>query len=533
MNRFTRPDNATLPPSSTGTSGFTVLSLSASILALVAYALTMDRGVDFHDYGDFQTVPFILGIPYPTGYPGFVLFGWIWSHGILVGDVAFTMNLLSVFASAGSVFVIAQIARESGCGWFAGTVAALLFAGGFSTWSHAGIGSPHVLGELCIFAALLFAVRARRSFATARNVQYSLVAGGLALAFDNTTLLCLPGVAVVLYPYVRPVFRANEVRFGAVTALCIVVGAYAYLPARSLYVTAHALDPTRELGLPPGGPFWDDRHPGSPEGFLRVVTGREYDTLRTAVAVASPARGRYWFVKSLDALGTDVTRVFAYLLPIGCLVLFLRSRHLTCGYLLFACVPLVFMFSYALELDPSRYVPRALGIAAIFLALLVDAALQYLKSGQRWLAIPVALSTLVLTSGALLNDAGLVRRTLSQRSERDARPFARFLENVTPSDAIVISDWAECTPLAYERYVKKEGSRFVLCGVPETFAARLQAWSKERVVFYVGSAAQRKRPNGFRRMGRFGPRVLWEYARPAVRSRFYGRACDGGEVARR
>jgi hypothetical protein len=52
----------------------------------------MDRGVDFHDYGDFQTVPYILGIPYPTGYPGFVLLGWLWSHTFLIGDVAFRLR---------------------------------------------------------------------------------------------------------------------------------------------------------------------------------------------------------------------------------------------------------------------------------------------------------------------------------------------------------------------------------------------------------------------------------------------------------
>jgi hypothetical protein len=189
------------------------VSCIAAFVALVSYLTTMDRGVDFHDYGDFQTVPYILGIPYPTGYPGFVLLGWLWSHTFLIGDVAFRLNLFSVIVSAISAFVIAQIALETGCSRYSSLGAALLFAGGFSAWSHSGMASPHVLGELCVFAALLFPVRARGGSASQAETQTAIILCGVSFAIDSTTLLCVPGIMVVLFPRVWLAPQAKRLWF--------------------------------------------------------------------------------------------------------------------------------------------------------------------------------------------------------------------------------------------------------------------------------------------------------------------------------
>ena len=72
----------------------------AFALPLSAYVATLVPGVDFWDTGELQTVPYILGIAHPTGFPLYVLCGWLWSHLVVVGTVAYRMNLLSAFAVA-------------------------------------------------------------------------------------------------------------------------------------------------------------------------------------------------------------------------------------------------------------------------------------------------------------------------------------------------------------------------------------------------------------------------------------------------
>ena len=53
-------------------------------------------GVGFWDTAEFQTVPPILGTAHPTGYPTYVLLGWLASVVLTpFGEAAFRMNLLS------------------------------------------------------------------------------------------------------------------------------------------------------------------------------------------------------------------------------------------------------------------------------------------------------------------------------------------------------------------------------------------------------------------------------------------------------
>ena len=52
-------------------------------------------GVGFWDTAEFQTVPPILGTAHPTGYPTYVLLGWLASIVLTpFGEAAFRMNLL-------------------------------------------------------------------------------------------------------------------------------------------------------------------------------------------------------------------------------------------------------------------------------------------------------------------------------------------------------------------------------------------------------------------------------------------------------
>ena len=77
--------------------------LIAFLLAGAAFALyvaTLAPTVLAGDGGEFQFVPYLLGVAHPTGYPLYTLLGWAWSHLLPVGDVAYRLNLFSAFWAA-------------------------------------------------------------------------------------------------------------------------------------------------------------------------------------------------------------------------------------------------------------------------------------------------------------------------------------------------------------------------------------------------------------------------------------------------
>ena len=65
-------------------------------------ALALLPGVAFWDTGEFQTVGPVMGTAHPTGFPTYVLLGWLASVVLQpFGEPAFRMNLLSAICLGG------------------------------------------------------------------------------------------------------------------------------------------------------------------------------------------------------------------------------------------------------------------------------------------------------------------------------------------------------------------------------------------------------------------------------------------------
>ena len=76
------------------------------LIALGIYLKTMAPSVSFWDCGEFIACATTLGVPHPPGSPLFVLIGRLFSFIPITSDVAFRVNLVSVFTSALSVSLI-------------------------------------------------------------------------------------------------------------------------------------------------------------------------------------------------------------------------------------------------------------------------------------------------------------------------------------------------------------------------------------------------------------------------------------------
>ncbi len=83
--------------------------LVAAVATLWLVIPTLAPGVLSWDTAEFQTVAPVLGTGHPTGYPAYVILGFIASHLLPFGDPAYRMNLLNAILAAGAVAAVVAI----------------------------------------------------------------------------------------------------------------------------------------------------------------------------------------------------------------------------------------------------------------------------------------------------------------------------------------------------------------------------------------------------------------------------------------
>jgi hypothetical protein len=425
------------------------------------------------DTADLQTVAWIGGIPYPTGFPGYVLVGWVWTHVLPLGSVAARLNALSAFAIAGGAATIAGLALLFEVTPLLAILAGWTFAFAHPVWTRGTYADAHPVGFAVAFLAVALAVR-WSCVGDRRALLSAIVLGGVALAIDNATVLILPGGIVAAWgrrPPLRPVLAAAGI------AALLVVAAYAYLPLRSAQVTAARIDPTLALGIPPGRPFWDDHHPSSPDGLRALVTGSEWGAEGTVRRLVSLDSVRATLARYGPDLNADLPQGLLIAAAFGLLAIGFASPAVGFGLLLAAVPAALFGGSYAAEADPYRYVFVVYAVCALGIAVAAGRAERAFAREAPETAIVVIAGLLAL---AVIRDFRRGGDILAARSWHDAAAIAPRVAGVTRDDAIVVASWNFATPLGYAAYVDRAfGHRVVLCALPADFHAFYPGWLRE------------------------------------------------------
>ncbi|MGH2513484.1 MAG: protein O-mannosyl-transferase family, partial [Candidatus Limnocylindrales bacterium] len=147
------------------------LALAAGLVATFLAVRTLLPGLYLWDTGELQTIGPVLGTGHPTGFPAWVVLGWLASIVLQpFGDPAFRMNLLSALLgglAAGATVLL--VARLTGRRWV-GLAAGLLLATTPIAWQIATRADVHAL-HLALVAILLGLLVdwERRSAATERD----------------------------------------------------------------------------------------------------------------------------------------------------------------------------------------------------------------------------------------------------------------------------------------------------------------------------------------------------------------------------
>ncbi|MEA2663632.1 MAG: hypothetical protein QOI11_576 [Candidatus Eremiobacteraeota bacterium] len=458
-------------------------------MPLVVLLASVRTEVGFWDTGDLQTVAWIAGIPYPTGFPGYVLAGWVWTHLVPLGSVAARLNALSALALAGGAATVAALALALEAVPAAALLAGWAFAFAHPVWLRATYADAHPLGFALAFAAVALGVRWSLR-GEPRALAAALVLGGAALAVDNTTVLILAGGVVAALG--RP-WPLRPVAGGLAVALLLVATAYAWLPLRSAQLSAARADPTLALGIPPGRPFWDDHHPAARHGFVRLVTGSDWGPGDTLAELLTPATVRAAWARFEPGLEADLP---AGLLAAAAIGLALAARTAStaagaapvavAGLALAGLLPALFGASYGPEADPLRYAFALYAVLAVGLAVAASRTMRAFGHEAPRTAGLVVVALLALAVGREAARGGDI---VAARGERDAVELADRVVRATRDGAVIVATWDLATPLAYRAYVEHGlGRRVVVCSLPGDFGYLFARWLQTRQVAVVGDA---------------------------------------------
>ena len=206
-------------------------------LCLVVYVLTLAPGVLGGDSGELQYIPYILGVAHPTGYPLYTLLGWLWAHGVVVGDVAYRMNLLSAVLGASTATVLYLIAHHLTSRHAPALLAAVLFAFSPTFWMQAIVAEVYTLHTALVVLVIYLLLRWEAARPSVRDLLLAALAYGLSLTHHRVIIIFLPALALFVWLTDRSVFTNAKLllKIAVLGFSPLLLYLYAPLRIRQLY----------------------------------------------------------------------------------------------------------------------------------------------------------------------------------------------------------------------------------------------------------------------------------------------------------
>jgi hypothetical protein len=425
-------------------------------LALVIVWPGLMPGVGYWDTGEFQTVAPLLGTAHPTGYPTYLILGYLVNLALTpLGEPAFRMNVFSLIclavAAAATVHVVARLSGSTVIGVGAG----LGLATTPVAWNLATHADPHTLHlafVALIFAALVRWDQARRADADGadRWLVGAAVLFGLSAGNHSLTLLLAPPIALYVLA-VHPGIVGRPRLVGACLAAVVVplVLVYLELPIRAGILRAPLVYASPNT--------WD--------GFWYIALAEQFRG-----ALHDPLGD---IPRKLGDLATLAGTQFGFLAPVivvgflATVARFPRYALLTGSAMV---ITVLFNASYS-NADIQRYYLGPVFWAWTWLGILGGVVVEQLtsfgqpedagsevKSGsRRVLPALVSIGLAILLVAEALGDWDARAATANRSNDTAARRWVDAALSQFEPDAVVVSWWSTSTVLWYATLV--EGRR--------------------------------------------------------------------------
>jgi hypothetical protein len=419
-------------------------------------------GVGFWDTGEFQTVLPIMGTAHPTGYPTYVLLGFLANLLLTpIGEPAFRINALSLIAVATAAGATVVLVRRLTGSTIIGIATGIGLALTPLVWSNATRADPHPI-HLAFLALLLLALvrweDGRRELrdgsaidarAVDRRLVLAAVLFGLAAGNHSLTLLLVPPIALYVLSVEPTIWRRWTFVLGCLAAAFGTVAlVYLELPIRSALLPAPLV-----YGQPA---TWN--------GFWYIALAEQFrGSLGDPFADVSKKVGM------LVTLANTQLGLLALVIPPAFIIAARRAPRYMLLTGLTLLITVLFNLAYS-NADIDRYflgpiliVWTWIGILAAELADLAAVLIASLATGPRAASIssPVVqrasiAATTVMAIGLLvpaIGDLGNRRDRADRSGETGA---ASWLEEALPAvgqGAVLVSWWSTSTPLWYAQKV--------------------------------------------------------------------------------
>ena len=450
-------------------------------VGVIATALVTWRlmpGVGLWDTAEFQTIPPILGTAHPTGYPTYVILGWLASIALApFGEPAFRMNLLSAILVGVSAGITVDLVRMLTRSTMIGVATGFGLAATPIVWAIGTHADPHALHLVFLAAILWLLVRweSARLEDPSRADRWLVAAAAVTgLSAGNHWLTLLLAVPIGLF--VLAVEPSSLAR-GRFVALCV---AAFVVPAVLVYL---------ELPIRGGAigflkaPFVYGR-PDTLGGFVYVVTGEQFRG-----GLNDPFGDWPGKLASLASLAIRQLGPLAALILSGLIVTAIRHRAfalLTASTLAITC----FFNAAYVNAEIDRYYLGPALIAWVWVAIFTAAVVDRIREGRlveapepasgeppdaaqapvstemtggraRGRFDPIGLAVAALaallligpTIAAFPDRAAAVDRT----ADRSAGLWLDAVLDEVEPQAVIVSWWSYSTPLWYAQLI--EGRR--------------------------------------------------------------------------
>ena len=451
---------------------------AAAVVAVVAFVaawLAMMPGVAFWDTAELQAVAPLMGTAHPTGFPTYVLLGWLAS--VLLqpfGEPAFRMNLFSAICVAVAAGVTVDLVRAL-TGWLAlGIAAGIALALTPIAWAigtHAEAHSLHLaLVAILLWLLVAWDARARAEIdlpvdddpssppvpaKPGRGDRYLIAATVVfALAVGNHSLTLLLAIPVGLYVVaVDPhIWRRGRLVLSCVGALALTLAlVYLELPLRA-------------------GPFRAALVYGTPntwDGFRYIVLAEQFQGSLVDPFGDLPRKFGELVGRTNDQFG-----ILSLLIPIAFVVTAIRRPRY--ALLTGSAVAITCFFDASYDnADIGRYYLGPALMAWTWLAILAAGAIDLLraasraatgsvKDGDRTRARRLVAGLVAIVLGILLVTPTLAAipdryASVDESQQTDAARWTDHALEVMEPGSLIVSWWSFSTPLWYAQRV--EGRR--------------------------------------------------------------------------
>ncbi len=404
------------------------------VVALVAYLRTLLPGQAFDDWGEMQSVPHLLGIAHPTGYPTFILAAHLFEL-LPFGSVAYRANLFSAVLVALTLATLCWAATRLGVRPAIAAAAALATGAAGTVWAAATVAEVNPL-HLFLMALLLDRALAWADGGRPRDLALCGLITGLALGNHLLTLFVAPFIALfAVWAGRRALLDRPKLVFLPILTALLGLTVYAYIPIAARFNPPLAYN-----------------HPTTLDSFLFLVTGTQFRAQETDILAASS-------ISTLLAAGPSLVGLVVergvLLLPlagvIGIAVLLVRRPSLGLP-LVGILIAGADVWANYLELEHYLLVPfLVLGLGA---AVAVEAAARvaedWLPSAAARAAGPLAIAG-ASAMAVLLAVVNLPSADLSANHSGD--DYVAMMTSQLPQDAAILSFWGASTPLWYAQHI--------------------------------------------------------------------------------